>query len=144
MIMYDPVYVYTDSVEKWMKRRDNRLFFGFSSFFSKYFIGDYNNFIEIRKRELKLQDNFLFKIKKHFSLTFSFNKNEEIWYDLKIIMKQTKIFTDLDKFNINKNDTFFCINEKKFNLIKSIWEKYINCLIEKNEKLRIQSKVNNF
>lgn len=144
---YDPVIRYQPNMERFLNHYWNKYDRSFSQPMTKYFLGNYDDFVTIRANELSLNKNsFLFKLKMIISNPIIFQKHEEQWSDIKKVIKQTYYFTNKkdEQFYIPFEKEYFYINEKKFNIIKNFWQPYIDYLINKDEKLKIQKKALDF
>jgi hypothetical protein len=146
MIEYDPVIQYQNNMEGFLNHRWNKYDSSFENITINYFIGDYNNFLNLRSQELNIKNNWQFNIKKFLSNNFSFRKEEKEWSCLKKFIKQTYYFTgkNNDKFYISFEDSYFSINEKTFYIIKNYWKDYIDFLINRNDMLKTKIKIQNF
>lgn len=147
MIEIDPTISYECNIDYFLSHYWNKHDSSFSKPMIKYFLGNYDDFLSIRTKELSLNKNrFLFRLKMILSNPIMFKKNEDQWNDIKKIIKQTYYFTNKkdEQFYIPFEKEYFHINEKKFNIIKYFWQPYIDYLINKDETLKIKKKVKDF
>jgi hypothetical protein len=124
-----------------------------------YFTGDYKKFVNKRKSEIILEKTIIAKVKKYFlnveDLCFSKESYERSGFITLLSESYPILQNDLkikDKDKINKDYELFCmkqsfITEETFNIIKEVWKKYTDYLIEvskKSPKILLKNKVKNF